>query len=166
METSTTICTQCQKEFLVLTKELQRNNGKFCSHACSTTYHNLLKPKLNNVVCSNCGLTFHKSPSKMKDSKSGLFFCNRICKDKAQQLGGLKQIQPQHYHSGLAAYREIAKRHHKHCCNRCGYDKLPILEVHHIDRNRNNNLPTNLEILCSRCHDEEHYLAKDGKWSR
>jgi 5-methylcytosine-specific restriction endonuclease McrA len=34
--------------------------------------------------------------------------------------------------------------------------------VHHIDRNRNNNDPSNLEILCPTCHEEEHYLNGDG----
>ena len=42
-------------------------------------------------------------------------------------------------------------------CNRCGYSAYPdILGVHHIDRNRDNNDLSNLEVLCPNCHSVEH----------
>jgi 5-methylcytosine-specific restriction endonuclease McrA len=42
-------------------------------------------------------------------------------------------------------------------CNRCGFAEYPlILGVHHKDRNRDNNQPKNLEILCPNCHSIEH----------
>lgn len=45
-------------------------------------------------------------------------------------------------------------------CERCGYSKVEILQVHHRDRNRNNNDLSNLELICPNCHYEEHYLEK------
>jgi 5-methylcytosine-specific restriction endonuclease McrA len=45
-------------------------------------------------------------------------------------------------------------------CERCGYNKLEILQVHHKDRNRENSNLDNLELLCPNCHFEEHYLEK------
>lgn len=48
-------------------------------------------------------------------------------------------------------------------CNRCGYKEYPeILQVHHINRDRTNNAPENLETLCPNCHTLDHYLGKDG----
>lgn len=47
-------------------------------------------------------------------------------------------------------------------CQRCGYDKKEILQVHHKDRNTKNNDQANLEIICPNCHYEEHYL--EGSW--
>lgn len=47
-------------------------------------------------------------------------------------------------------------------CQRCGWNKAPILELHHQDRNRKNNSLENIEFLCPNCHTLEHYLAKDG----
>jgi 5-methylcytosine-specific restriction endonuclease McrA len=44
-------------------------------------------------------------------------------------------------------------------CNRCGYSAMPeILDVHHRDRDRTNNEPENLEVLCPNCHAIEHRI--------
>ncbi len=45
-------------------------------------------------------------------------------------------------------------------CGRCTYSKYEILQVHHKDRNRNNNNLANLELICPNCHYEEHYFKK------
>ena len=47
-------------------------------------------------------------------------------------------------------------------CERCGYDKKEILNVHHKDWNHGNNDLGNLELLCPNCHSEEHHLK--GSW--
>jgi len=39
-------------------------------------------------------------------------------------------------------------------CICCGSDEN--LHVHHIDKNRCNNLPENLLVLCAKCHKKEH----------
>ena len=49
-------------------------------------------------------------------------------------------------------------------CERCGYDKYEILQVHHKDRNPSHNDLINLELICPNCHFEEHYLEKS--WLR
>lgn len=43
-------------------------------------------------------------------------------------------------------------------CQKCGYSKFDIFQVHHKDRNRDNNKLNNLEILCPNCHYEKHHL--------
>ncbi len=45
-------------------------------------------------------------------------------------------------------------------CERCGFDKVEILHVHHKNRDRTNNLLENLELICPNCHYTEHYLEK------
>lgn len=45
-------------------------------------------------------------------------------------------------------------------CERCGYRKKEILQVHHKNRNRLDNSSDNLEIICPNCHYEEHYLER------
>lgn len=51
-------------------------------------------------------------------------------------------------------YRRIATKHHKQACVVCG--AYSPLEVHHKDRNRNNNHPKNLEWRCRKHHLEIH----------
>lgn len=54
-------------------------------------------------------------------------------------------------------------------CERCGFLAVhPIqLDVHHIDHNHSNNLPANLETICSNCHRLDHLVRwfPDG-WER
>ncbi len=45
-------------------------------------------------------------------------------------------------------------------CERCGYKKFEILQIHHRDRDREHNALKNLELICPNCHYEEHYLQK------
>lgn len=169
MTTITKICKHCTNTFEASSKEHNRGNALFCSKGCFKLYK---RPKINkepNVICSNCNVAFYKTTSKMQNSKSGLFFCSRSCKDNAQKLGGIKEIQPYHYGTiskdNPDHYRRIAFANYLHKCNRCNYDKhKSILEVHHIDRNRMNDDIANLEILCANCHLEEHLLKGDGKF--
>lgn len=53
-------------------------------------------------------------------------------------------------------------------CERCGdadaaamgnQSPSQLLQVHHRDRNKHNNDPANLEVLCRRCHCTEHGIA-------
>lgn len=56
----------------------------------------------------------------------------------------------------------IACERNLHVCERCGWvDKTEELPRHHIDRDRTNNTPENLEVLCKTCHALEH--IKDRK---
>ena len=42
----------------------------------------------------------------------------------------------------------------KSLCENCGTNK--DLQIHHIDKNRNNNQLSNLVLLCRSCHSKEH----------
>ena len=55
-------------------------------------------------------------------------------------------------------------KHRGNVCERCSYNKFEILQVHHKNRDRNNNDLKNLELVCPNCHFEEHYLEKS--WLR
>ena len=63
---------------------------------------------------------------------------------------------------GLLKIRLLKIRGNK--CERCGFGKYEILQIHHKDKNRNNNDLDNLELICPNCHSEEHYLEKS--WVR
>ena len=60
---------------------------------------------------------------------------------------------------GPAYYKKI--RH----CERCAIDLLdapPAMRaVHHKDHNRKNNVESNFELLCKRCHQVEHECWKN-----
>ena len=49
-------------------------------------------------------------------------------------------------------YRKIAFGTYGPLCAHCGFGIPAVLEVAHIDGNRQNNEPTNLIVLCPNCH--------------
>lgn len=63
-------------------------------------------------------------------------------------------------------YRATALSVKEQKCEKCGYNKFPeILVVHHKDRNRKNGAKDNLKLLCPNCHEEEHFLSVDGRFT-
>lgn len=173
MKTKKINCLKCNKEFDVQLREVNRGNGKYCSRTCSSKV-NIGKQfsKREEVSCSNpkctnkVALTEYRLKRRKDSSKSGLIFCSRKCKEFCQSLKSpIEDLKLPHYGKGAFDYRKLALENKPHLCEKCGYNKIPqILEVHHKDRNRNNNSILNLEILCPNCHDEQHYLTNSGKW--
>lgn len=164
------ICKECGSEFIGDTRYTKRGQGIFCSQSCATTYQHKHKEKpikLLNAVCAYCGDEFHKTPSSQRKSRSGLFFCTRACKDKAQRIGGIKAIQPSHYNDEVKwSYKQVVLRNRKmDKCDVCGYDEhTEILQIHHKDRNRLNNNIDNLVVVCPNCHQWDHYIGNDGAY--
>jgi hypothetical protein len=160
-------CLNCYTQFDAEIKELNRGNAKFCNRKCSFEWRKK-NPKIQkpNCVCAICDKDFYRSASKIAASKSGFVFCSRNCKDIAQRIGGIKEIHPPHYTDNRKDYRKTAKEHLEQICSHCGYDKHPeVLQVHHKDRNRENNSIENLEIVCPTCHEVDHFLSGDGRFS-
>lgn len=159
-------CLFCTKKFNAVLAEHKRGNAKFCCLKCASRHYRKNQPKPTpNLVCAVCSKQFYRAPSKIY-SKSGLQFCNRKCKDKAQRInGGLPPVIPSHYGTTNAnthgSYRLKALRKHPHECADCGYGKyVEVLQVHHDDGNRENNHIKNLVILCPTCHVTRHYLKR------
>ena len=167
-------CEECKLFFNAPSGEVKRGNGKYCSRNCSAAAiskkHKKRYEQLNvpNVECAYCNKMFYKNETKKKISRSGLYFCCREHKDLAQRIGsGIDDIKPSHYTDSPTNYREYYLRNASiSSCMRCGYDKYPsILQIHYIDRNRKNTTMENLIVLCPNCHEEDHLINKDGRYS-
>lgn len=168
-------CLQCKKQFYVERKEINRGYGKFCSRECSYSFRKGKKKIIHtNCVCATCSNLFYRSPHRLKQSKTGLFFCSRHCKNLATRINtqySQPDIMPPHFGTGKQndskIYRKICFENHSQKCILCGYNRIPqIIHVHHKDRNRENNSPDNLIPLCPTCHEEEHFKHSDGKWKQ
>jgi hypothetical protein len=49
-------------------------------------------------------------------------------------------------------------------CSLCGGTKR--LGIHHKDRDKHNQSPSNLQVLCHRCHMREHAVHGETGWDR
>jgi hypothetical protein len=76
-------CEMCQNKFTKTKESINqalynpnsKNKLKFCSNTC-TSKANLKKIKLS---CTYCGNDIFKTPSELKKSKSGNYFCSKSC---------------------------------------------------------------------------------------
>jgi len=157
-------CGICNIEFI---RRLKPNPGygkkRYCTTACAA------KAKQNKVIvkCEICKKSKQITPSKLKNSKHGVYFCGRKCKDFAQSLeGDCKAIQPAHYGTGYGeySYREKCKKKFLKGCVGCCEKKKYKLVVHHKDGNRKNNKMSNLEVVCYSCHAVRHLKKVNGVW--
>lgn len=140
-------CETCQKTTYRPKHQLRAK--VFCSVECSAK----ARESKTAVTCATCAAPLLRAPSTLKKSRTGLLFCNRECKEKAQSLGGIERLKPGHYRTGIRSYRTRALHHFGSKCSKCGYDKfVEMLDVHHKDGNRHNNVLSNLEVACVWCH--------------
>lgn len=60
--------------------------------------------------------------------------------------------------------KSVRQEQMKDSCEKCGSDYL--LNLHHIDGNRQNNSSENLLTLCPACHTQWHWEAGKTPWRR
>lgn len=139
-------CNYCDKRFLKRIQYIKKNNY------CCPEHASLVNRKRIKVICAYCGLEKEITQSKYNNSKTKTFFCNRDHQSKAQKFD-CEINYLCNYVNGNSSYRKEALKYYPNKCENCQYDEhKEILEVHHIDCNRENNDLKNLIILCPNCH--------------
>jgi hypothetical protein len=159
------VCENCGKE--ALQRTTSRSAARFCSQKCGSEHQS--KTKSVSVTCRLCNKVFRRKQSSLLNSKSGLYFCSRACKDEAQKLGGVKEIQPPHFGTRTRPKPKSNRKNNRIAhrklfqeielvCARCGYKEFSCsVDIHHKDFNHLNNDKSNLLPLCANCHRSLHY---------
>ena len=65
-------------------------------------------------------------------------------------------VEDSTYSCSLLRKKLIEEKIKEPKCERCGCEDLMMLELHHKNRNHNDNRLENLEMLCASCHTKEH----------
>lgn len=154
-------CAFCKKQAISRTRG--KKKAKYCSHKCAY----LGQRKRIKVSCHVCKKDVLRTKSKLKNSSSGLYFCSRKCKNKAQSLKfGCKEIMPNHYGTskGRENYKNLIKNKKNPHCKDCNEKRRYLLLIHHKDGDKRNNTLKNLEILCGNCHIRRHLVKSDCGW--
>lgn len=103
-----------------------------------------------------CAKALYRPRTEIRRSK-GRFFCTKSCFMSWKNKHILSGENHARWKNGENAYRAIMLRETAvPSCEKCGLRDIRILVVHHIDRNRKNNVPGNLKWLCRNCHYLEH----------
>lgn len=107
------------------------------------------------ILC-NCIICDKEIEKYQRDiDRNTLHYCSRECYNNRNK-GKLKKIKRHtKYYDNLLS--------HSICT--CGVSSFYLLQIHHIDGNNKNNIPENLEVVCSNCHIKRHLKKrnKDGK---
>lgn len=151
-------CLICETKFYVKPSHKLLGWGKFCSVECRTKGQ--LKGK--NVVCATCGEVVYKPPLALKRSKSGKFFCSKVCQTIWRNTVLFVEENHRNWKTGESAYRRILKASSRvEVCILCKTEDKRVLMVHHYDKNRQNNKIGNLIWLCNNCHYLVHHYEDE-----
>jgi hypothetical protein len=141
-------CNSCRKLFNIkkgekTKRELQGSKLSFCSRVCMHNYKESLKLLSTCPMCKNSFL-------QTEWQKKNYRFCSPECKSKEDQ----KREKGRNYRNGAAIYRVISREVYGDICYSCKGTKN--IEVHHLDKNKKNNIKENLRPLCRDCHHAVH----------
>lgn len=146
-----TKCIICKSPIYRRPSEIDKNNGQvFCSMKC----YGLFCRK--EIPCAICGKLMLSSLNKKT--------CSRSCSNKYRAGIKYKIGRPRDKARTFRVLKLRLMEERGKNCERCGYNKYEILQVHHKNRKRVDNTAENLEIICPNCHYEEHLLEKS--WLR
>ena len=150
-------CAQCRESFIYRRSETSR---KFCSYPCRFAFRRFERRAFN---CKRCGKEVVRALTA-RNRRSRSVFCSRKC--AAVLNRGSVQLRSGNIGSDNKRAKVVLLSEGITACQRCGYNTFPeILELHHVDRNRNNRRRENLLILCPNCHTLDHFRARDGSFS-
>ena len=107
---------------------------------------------INLKLCVVCNNPIKKLRHGNKDFNKQVT-CSYACSNKLFRSG------PKNGNWKEETYRSTCFYYHKKECIICGEDK--IIEVHHLDENKNNNKPENLVPLCPTHHQYWHSRYKN-----
>lgn len=133
-------CNYCHKIVIKYKSQTKNHKKNYCSKECLAKSLSGEKYYIK-CICDNCGDAFEKYKIYERGSKNN--FCSCKC---------YGEYRHKEHNFGVGS-RGLALSYYKHECEICHWDKLvDVLQVHHIDENRENNAVENLIILCPICH--------------
>ncbi len=140
-------CKECNKEIYRRPAQIAKGDV-FCSIKCASIRQ--FKPK----ICPICNNEF----SSRRNAKT----CSRICSNKSRTGISYKVGQPNNKATKSQRLKVKLLKLYPPKCNRCPFDLVAVLQVHHILERCNGGTDelNNLELLCPNCHTTHHYLTK------
>jgi hypothetical protein len=131
------VCENCGGGYERMECELRSKPSRFCSARCR--YAAQSKPV--ELTCDGCGTRFTRKISEVNDSN----FCSRACYDESRR-------------AEMTNYPKIGARHeHRIVAEQMLGRALQTGEVvHHIDGDKLNNDPSNIEVMTASAHARLH----------
>jgi 5-methylcytosine-specific restriction endonuclease McrA len=124
------------------------------------------RPRVTDPVkdCATCGIRLQRKTYNGRLEDMGAFRRRKFCSLQCSSASFAKDVL-----SNSKSYCKRARPFLGTSCEACGVTTR--LQAHHIDSNRRNNSPENIQTLCISCHVSHHHRARRagltvaGKWT-
>jgi hypothetical protein len=151
-------CYNCGKEVHKRKEHFEGAEKHFCNWKCYKEYlqRNAI---LLKTECNFCGKDIIRNRREQRRSRTGLFFCCNLCKNRFLAKNRRWRADSTYGHRHRTRFLlEIANN----ACQNCNYNEyIKMLETHHYDHDHQNNNYENLRILCVWCHAKHHRLKEE-----
>lgn len=135
---------------------LTTKNKKFCSSSCAAKVNNKIPKRKHSRVCFCCN-----APT------SNQKFCSIACAAKQKHLDTISKYEKGELKTDStvkACLIEATGYVCSLCSNTGTHNDMPlVLQLDHIDGNSDNNMPSNLRLLCPNCHSQTETFCFKGK---
>ncbi len=136
-------CCVCGKGVYRRPYDIERTKGRiFCGSSC----YGISCRK--EVTCLACG--------KQILSRLNKRTCDRVCANRNRKGIHYNVNRPEDKAEKIKSLKLKLLELRGQACERCTYNKIKVLQVHHRNRNHDDNRIENLELICPNCHYEEH----------
>lgn len=146
MKTITTTCSYCKNSFEKEKKYYLRALKKKTQMFCTLTCANKARDTKQIISCSICKKEFFRRKKEIHPDKN---YCSKSCSAVATNKQRIGEFHPNYKGTN---YRKIALEHYGAECFNCKNTIVELLQVHHKDKNRDNNSLENLIVLCANCY--------------
>ena len=143
-------CNECGYEWTITAQSALYATSPNGKKHCPNCQQDGIRIKNGSLVsCAYCGKEVYRANSRIERNKTRYFYCSYECGNRHKNQ--LRETSGEWLDS--KNYRKKAFDIYEHKCKTCGWNEDErILEVHHLDENRENNNIDNLCILCPICH--------------
>ena len=150
-------CAFCGKSVYKPNSQLEKSKSGlfFCSPQCVGKHRDTRQAR----ECAQCGKVIYRADWQIKGREK--LYCSVKCRSASVKeywrTIPRKERQP------------VNKKYlleETPFCELCSLNEPDILEIHHKDRNPQNNAAGNLMVVCPNCHTHIHLKDKRRKWER
>lgn len=148
-------CASCGKTIYKTRNRLKKSKSGlvFCSPQCFGKHSDTRQAR----KCDQCGKIIYRAAWQTEGRER--LYCSVKCRS-----AGLKERRVTTPRSKRQAIHKAPLLEQTPFCELCGLNEPAILEIHHKDRNPQNDSAENLLVICPNCHTRIHRKDKRRKW--